>query len=46
MGSETVTLTSIHDLVQQLILKGSDAASPIGMDGSSSVIIEGKLLHD
>ncbi len=42
MGSETVTLTSIHELIKQLILKSPDAAGSIGMDDSSSVIIEGE----
>ncbi len=43
MGSETMTLTSIHELIQRLILT-NPGASPVkvGGDGSSSVLIEGK----
>ncbi len=48
MGSDTVTLTSIHDLIKQLRLSESDSGSPgAGADhtscNSSSVIIEGKI---
>ena len=40
MGSKTVTLTSIHDLIEQLQQSGAGAAQ---MSDSSSVIIEGKI---
>ncbi len=46
MGSKTVTLMSIHDLLKHLSEPESDSpdigASPITVAGSS-VIIEGKL---
>ncbi len=40
MGSETVTLTSIHELIKQLQQSGAGADQ---MSDSSSVIIEGKI---
>ena len=40
MGSETVTLTSIHDLIKQLQQAGARASQ---LSNSSSVIIEGKI---
>ncbi len=40
MGSKTVTLTSIHELIKQLQQSGSGAGQ---MSDSSSVIIEGKI---
>ena len=47
MGSETVTLTSIHDLINQLTLSDSDteshaARSSHTISENSSIIIEGK----
>ncbi len=40
MGSKTVTLTSIHDLIKQLQQPGAGASQ---LSDSSSVIIEGKI---
>ena len=43
MGSETVTLTSIHDLIKQLRLSDTDIEPSASAESdSSSVIIEGK----
>ena len=41
MGSKTVTLTSIHDLIKQLQQYGAGAGQMTS--DSSSVIIEGKI---
>ncbi len=46
MGSETVTLTSIHDLIRQLTIEDSVGGTHVGTDSKkqtvTSVMIEGK----
>ncbi len=49
MGSRSITLTSLHDLIKQLGLvkgdnKSQDAAATYGPVCASSVIVEGKIL--